>query len=744
MRFLSTILISMSAATAIAQVINLPEAPARSGLISMHQSTVRPARTVQGRAAEPLATLSESFEGTNGTSKTWLPDGWERIRTNETMSAVEGWVAGPRYTGAPAPSDGDYYMTMLYPMGTPKDEWLVTPAVAIKEGMELTFDTWFSPAYFFILDRDHYDGTTGEFIKREVASSFQIWVQPEGGEWTMVKDFVDDYMDMSYDDMAMSESTTMFSRTIPLGDYAGRTVRVGFRYKADDGNIIFLDNVRIEYPLLPVFYQAPLSTLYFGFSSTMWSASPYDVALFPVFAPVTWTNLTGVDNAAYTWRYADPVTGTESNTNDTDLTVEYSTFYQPGATSYTNYYSAPVLEGEAEGYTAAWYQEPIRAMQMGGDATLQGKNSSTGEIVNVTYGLIPFNLGTDGIDISVAPAYDYGETSVPIFGYSDRTRQWWTENSLGIDAPESDYAEAIAYLNYFEAPTSPLVVNGLWTLAKGQITDDAEFVAEIYAVSGGVQAATPVARAVCRGSEAEKIEGGTQLYLTIPFKFDSPVVLSDSEAEAYHIMISGYNDPANVTWFAPLHSMFPRLDGVSLGSVRRHTVTNGTEAYDIVPLGQFYGDYGLLNVSFAICLDAFYPWLKAENTEIEIDNASPATVNLDSYYDASSLVLTQPDGSELPSWLSASVAGRYDKAAITLTASTDAPAEAVVKIAAPGVSEQIKVKATAAGIADASTSVDSPVTGIFTPAGIAVESADAPGLYILRHADGSVSKILRK
>ena len=131
MRFLSTILISMSAATAIAQVINLPEAPARSGLISMHQSTVRPACTVQGRAAEPLATLSESFEGTNGTSKTWLPDGWERIRTNETMSAVEGWVAGPRYTGAPAPSDGDYYMTMLYPMGTPKDEWLVTPAVAI-------------------------------------------------------------------------------------------------------------------------------------------------------------------------------------------------------------------------------------------------------------------------------------------------------------------------------------------------------------------------------------------------------------------------------------------------------------------------------------------------------------------------------------------------------------------------------------------------------------------------------------
>ena len=125
--------------------------------------------------------------------------------------------------------------------------------------------------------------------------------------------------------------------------------------------------------MLPVFYQAPLSTLYFGFSSTMWSASPYDVALFPVFAPVTWTNLTGVDNAAYTWRYADPVTGTESNTNDTDLTVEYSTFYQPGATSYTNYYSAPALEGEAEGYTAAWYQEPIRAMQMGGDATLQGK-----------------------------------------------------------------------------------------------------------------------------------------------------------------------------------------------------------------------------------------------------------------------------------------------------------------------------------------------------------------------------------
>ena len=737
-------LIALATVPAVGQNIQFPETTPRSGFESLHQSTVKATRAPQSRADAALSYLNESFEGTDGTSKKWLPDGWERIRTNETMAAAEGWVAGPRYTGAPAPSDGNIYMTMLYPKGQPKDEWLVTPPVAIKGGMELKFDTWFSPAYFFFLDREHYDGNTGEFIKREVASSFQIWAQPEGGEWTMLKDFVDDYMEMSYDDMAISEMTTMFGRTISLGEFAGQTIRVGFRYKADDGNIIFLDNVKIEYPLMPVTYQAPLNTLYFGFESSMWSASPYDIALYPVYTPLTWTNMTGIDSGRYSWRYAHPDTGKEATSASTDLTVEYHPYYEPGATSYTNYYSAPILQGEAQNYTAAQYQEPVMAMKMGGAPTMVGRNSDTNELFEMKFGLIPFNIGTDGLDMTVAPAYDFGETGVPVFGYSDRTRRWWTENTFGSEATAGNYAEATGYLNYLEAPASPLVVNGLWTLAKGQIADGARFVAEIYAVNDGVQADRPIARAICPGSQVESTQGGSQDYLTVPFAFDSPVVLSSADADAYHIMISGYNDPANVTWFAPIHSMFPRLDEVSLGMVRRHTVSGGSESDAIVPLGEFDGDYGKLNVSFAICLDAYYPWLKAEKTEVEIDNALSMEIRLDSYYDASDLTLTQADGSELPSWLSASAKGRYGDAVVTLTANADAPSAAIVELRAPGVKEQIEVKATAAGIVDANTSGTSPVTGIYTPAGIAVDTTGAPGIYILRHADGSVSKIFLK
>lgn len=738
-------LIALAAITAQAQQIQLPEAEVRSGIGILHQSTVHP-QAPASRADAPLASLKESFEGTDGTKKSWLPQGWSRIRTDENTSITEAWVASTTYPGTGlAPSDGKIYMTMLYPMNNkPKDEWLVTPLVSIKDGMELKFDTWFSAAYFFFLDKEHYDGNTGEFIKREVASSFQIWVQPDGGEWTMAKDFVDDYMDMSYDDMAMSQPTTLFQEIVPLSDFAGHDVRIGFRYKAVDGNIIFLDNVKIEYPLIPVSYQAPLNTLYFGFAPSMWSASPYDITLYPVFTPLTWTNTTGVNGASYKWRYADPVTGGEATTSSTDLTVEYHPYYEEGATSYTNYYSAPILEAKAQNYTSAMCQDLITAMKMGGDASMQVKNTSTGETMNLKFGLIPFNISTDGLDISVAAPYDYGESGVPIFGHSDRTRQWWTENTLQAQPSEGSYAEATGYMNYFEAPGSPLVVNGLWTLAKGQITENAEFVAEIFAVNSGNISETPIARATCRGSEIEAVQGGTQDYLTIPFSFAQPAVLSSDTADGYYIMISGYADPQNVTWFAPIHSMFPRLDGVSLGMVRRTSVSGDTKTDEILPLGSFDGDYGALNVSFAICLDAYYPWLKAEKTEVEIDNATPVEIALDSYHDAKDIAVTCADGSPLPEWLTASVTGRYDKAALTLSASAAAPAAATVLLSAPGISSQIEVKATAAGIRDAMGENASPVTGIYTPAGIAVDAPSAPGIYILRHADGSISKVLRK
>jgi len=740
MKLLLPALITFAAATATAQDIQLPTAEVRSGFDMLHRSTIRPAKS---RAEGVLTSLNESFEGTDGKSKTWLPDGWSRIRTDVSMSADEGWFATTTYTGAPTPSDGKIYMAIFYPMGKPKDEWLVTPTVNIKEGMQLKFDTWFSPAYFFNLENDHFNPNTGEFINREVVSTFQVWAQPEGGEWTMLKDFVDDYMDMSYDEMVPLDYyglTPEFS----LAEFAGKNVRIGFRYKADDGNMIFLDKVRIEYPLLPVSYQAPLNTLYFGFASTLWFPSPYDIALYPVFTPLTWTNKTDIDGARYKWHYADPDTNDESTTSSTDLTAEYHPCYEEDATEYTNYYSAPILEGEAEKYTPALYQDQLDAMKMGGAPTLQAKDSSTGQIEDLKFGLVPFNIGTDGLDNTVAPEYDYGEMSVPIFGYSDRTRQWWTENTLTGEVSESNYTEVTGYLNYLEAPDAPLVVNGLWTLAKGQISPDSEFIAEIFAVNGGKPEQEPIARAVCYGSEAEIEEGGVQYFITVPFDFEQPVILCADNAEAYYIMISGYNDPANITWFSPVHSMFPRLDGVSLGMVRKHTVAGGAERDDIIPMGEFDGDFGKLNVSFAICLDAYYPWLKAEKDEVEIDNSDLVEIALDSYYDAEELTISLSDGSALPDWLSASAEGRYDKAVVTFTASADAPASATVRLSAPGVSELVKVKATAAGISDIIGGDASAVTGIYTPAGFAVEAPEAPGIYIIRHADGSVSKILHK
>ena len=66
--------------------------------------------------------------------------------------------------------------------------------------------------------------------------------------------------------------------------------------------------------------------------------------------------------------------------------------------------------------------------------------------------------------------------------------------------------------------------------------------------------------------------------------------------------------------------------------------------------------------SFAIVLDAAYPWLDASTNEVMLPSTGKADVALGSYYDGSQLSATQADGSPLPEWLSVELSGRYGDA----------------------------------------------------------------------------------
>ena len=76
-----------------------------------------------------------------------------------------------------------------------------------------------------------------------------------------------------------------------LKDYAGKKVKIGFRYVGSDGNAFFLDDVRVSLPDATARYELPWSTLYAGFSlyDENWDYLPQDCAVFPAYTDLTLT-----------------------------------------------------------------------------------------------------------------------------------------------------------------------------------------------------------------------------------------------------------------------------------------------------------------------------------------------------------------------------------------------------------------------------------------------------------------------
>ena len=96
------------------------------------------AATVTPKDVDPEnSVLNESFEGWDGETDNWLPDGWTQ-KVSETIGdidALETWHVseGVPMLGA-EPYDGNYMMGIQFDMLNQQDEWLVTPSVTVGDG----------------------------------------------------------------------------------------------------------------------------------------------------------------------------------------------------------------------------------------------------------------------------------------------------------------------------------------------------------------------------------------------------------------------------------------------------------------------------------------------------------------------------------------------------------------------------------------------------------------------------------
>lgn len=698
---------------------------------------VKPFRKMSA-TSEP-GSLMESFEGAaESTDSLWLPDGWENLSEVEWvpdgMGVAHEWTPMTGGIMLPAAYDGTYMMSCNFSTNE-KDEWLVSPYVTVGENYHLTYAAYVDPVFLFIIDQAHVDFDTFEFISQELAANLQILVQVEGEEWTVVRDYFEEWNGVPLSELFDATPSALEKEDIDLSAYTGKNIRVAFRYYGTDGNTMLVDAVEVNAQPLEVKMSLPFQTLFYGIAkSEQWSYLTMPLAVYPVHEALTWTNALPTNSATYLWTYHNPETNDLDFAFTDDLTVTYAPDYSSDFTRRNNLYYPPVLEGFMEGYGDGKAEMAQKYLQMGGKAEFEIQ----GEVMPFSF--LPFDPVTQSLIFLSAEPMDYGQPAVPIFGHSEQSKEWWTNHYYEGDQAEGDSFEINAILNFiYVNQNAPLVVNGGWVNAMGQVTEDAEFKLELISLNDEFVQDSVLATATCLGQDVLSSEGGVQSYLTVPFQFDAPVVL-DSSCPAYIVKMSGFNSDA-VPYFGPMQSYISHPDQLCHGFAEALITYNGNQAETLLPMANFATDLGECYGAFAINLDAYYPWLDCETKSVGLNSDGTVEIPLGTYFDGSELTV------DAPSCYEVSVTGRYDSAVLSvkLLCEHETIHKDTITVSGPGCSVSVVVDQSVDAIDSVTGESSATVVATYNASGVEVKDDRLPaGIYIQRMSDGSTRKVAVK
>lgn len=691
----------------------------------------------QRRAAEAGANgvlLYESFENP-GDDANWLPEGWTQISYSPEDLGEEchwGAVESSWMLGA---TDGDWMAMVSFSyddLTAEQDEWLISPEVEIPDEGEynLSFDMYASGLFFYSLDPDNFSFELWDFINRVKLYTVEVLVSADGGEYEKVFDLEEQYADFDIDELL--ELDGFRSYEVSLAEYAGKAIKVAFRFVGHECNSTAVDAVKIALPSLDLEISPDFGMEYYGTSSdALFGSLTSGVGLLPVYSPFTFFNDSYNEGASYTWHYTDPTTYEWATVEDEDeLVLEYEPDYSTDFSKTNNLVYPPYLTGVAEGYTEGEVQFPnLMFMQVGGTPSWPANETT------MSFGAIPFNVNDTKVGMYTVEDYEQGDVEVPIFGHNPSTNQWWTNYTFEGDAGEGDFAEVDAILNFiYTVPGSSLVFDKVWLHAFGMFDDDVEFTCGVYPIDPDTYepAEEPMVTATITGADVLSEPQTSYNLVSLVFDFDEPVVF-DGDEGCYIVKISGFNSD-KVEFFAPFQQWRPGM--LALGWIEKTISWSGITGQSFSPIAYFENDYGEMYCAFDIELGAWYPWLKSDDEVLDLGEDCDGTISLATYYDGADLTITASD------WIEATAAGRYDECAVSVKAQATAEArEGFVTVSAPGV-EALTFKVSqgvTSGISSIASGAKREVKSAVTPAGVAADLS-VPGIYIVTYTDGTVEK----
>lgn len=691
---------------------------------------------LRAAAVEGGMTLDESFE----TGSYDLPEGWSADLTNEN----DWYVACPIMSGI-TPTEG-YYSAAATCWKLHDASWLVSPDFTPREGEQLMFDLYFDVRSLYVWtiegDDKNIDEEDGLILNRVNAENFKVCISVDGGDWVELKDLWKEYGDLGYH-MIMDEYAEPEYRpfAIPLDKYVGKNVKLGFCHQYLDskgGYGMFLDAVKVGLPPVKPYYMLPFETLFWGISNDF--SGMVSEAIMPLYTEMTWENYSTEPDLKFGWEYSLFNSGKLFTSSDDNLITVFKPDYSENPELSHTIYSFPTLTatngaGTKGSYTYADGNGHIFA---GAEAALPSREGE-----KVQFGLSTFDVADD------FQIYNC-DFSTPAWGYNSMTTDWWTDHFFHGAQEAGDKVEVTSNINFFYAPGTPLVIDGVRVAASTECEDDAEFKMQLVEMNEDFMMCDVLAEATVKGADLVKIDPSEAPFpntVMLCFKFEKPVVI---DGKNFVARLSGFNSK-KVTNYSPLQSWknadmchgFASLD-ITAPSIGQ------SETREQLMAASLDGNY----TSFAMFLDGVMPWLVCEDTEFEATKENPGKVfEFDSSYSAEDLTVTSDgDGGLIPEWIEIKKSGRYGNTRLTVTV-TDGSQEnemVILTVSAPGVSKNLTVKRGNwhGGLIDITADASRVVEQRwFDLSGRHVNSEPANGIYIIRnvHADGSVTteKVMR-
>ena len=527
----------------------------------------------------------EDFEKWSGSNK-WLPEGWkDESKVGHTEDI--GWydqdltwqVIGkqdamiPVYEGAASAyiMASNYYSTTPYEK---QDEWLISPAISVREKDFLYFFMHYSPSY------TRYNHDKNDFSSEN--SHLEILVSENGTDWSPLWNVMDVVNNMTDEELRADLISDKIEYTpffIDLKDWSNKTVQFAFRFVGDHGKDICIDNIAVGLPVPTTYYLAPLSAMYVGLSPEVNNPkTPYMVL--PAYTNDTWEHVSSSNNSVK-WTYIDAEGNVAESTDDVLTTPAYA----------PSFIESPYVQAFFNESASEVYQSDYKTIQIGGSAF--GYEDVEGNTYDF-YGLANYNCMDPNVEIK------YNKT----IGFDENSIDKWC-GLLGLTPYEF---EVRAIANFYGKPASPYVLrNGYLSMYVEALRPDALLKMTVRKIDEYGTPAEILGEGYCYGSEVNIPDPAAYTYAY--FNFDEPLVIDCPIL----VEVTGFDVTQDKVYI-------PALFTNTISNVAPTYMSLVTEVGPIYfPLADLRGYSNEAHIAgVAMSLGAEYPWLEGNGETIDV------------------------------------------------------------------------------------------------------------------------------